>query len=67
MRLNKDQLVLTAKTFTDLAKILFGSAVIGFFIPGFSGAVTIPIFIIGGVVSASLFFLGVIILKSETL
>ncbi|MEK7560256.1 MAG: hypothetical protein AAB522_03075 [Patescibacteria group bacterium] len=39
---------------TDSAKIVFGSAIIGFFIPGISGAITIQAFV-GGVFTTIVF------------
>ena len=47
----------------DLGKILFGAAVIGFFIPGFSGAVTPVTFITGTLLSSALFAVGVKLIK----
>ena len=64
MRLNQDQIELIAKTLADVAKLLFASSVIGFFIPGSSGGVPLPAFFTGSAF-AMLFFLGSIItLKS---
>lgn len=63
MELNRDQIQLIAKTFTDLAKILFAAAVIGFFIPGYAGIVNVPTFITGAISSASLFIVSVGILR----
>ncbi|MBI3334873.1 MAG: hypothetical protein HY001_00010 [Candidatus Portnoybacteria bacterium] len=65
MQFNRDQMQLAAKTFADLAKILFGSAVVGFFIPGFSGAVNIPTFLVGSLFAVSFFALSIIMLKSK--
>jgi len=46
-RLNKIQLDKFSNFLIDLAKILFGSTVVGFFVPGFSGNVDIATFVIG--------------------
>ena len=47
----------------DTAKIIFGSAVVGFFIPGLVGKVTVATFIIGGL--ATIFFLWLAVLLSK--
>ncbi len=52
-----------AKLVIDLGKILFGAAVVGFFIPGFSGAVTPLTFISGALLSGLLFSIGVMLTK----
>lgn len=65
MRLNHDQIELIAKTFADIAKILFASAVVGFFIPGSTGAVSIPTFIVGAAFAVGIFGISVFMLKSE--
>lgn len=62
--LNKLQLEAVSRFFADLAKILFASAVIGFFIPTAS-VVTLPVFIFGGVLAMSLFISSVAILKNN--
>ena len=64
MRLNQDQIQLIAKTLADVAKLLFASSVIGFFIPGSSGGVTVLTFIIGAVSAVVVFSGGIAILKS---
>jgi len=64
-KLNRSQVESISKFFSDLAKILFGSAVVGFLIPGFSGNVTAFVFITGALSSVGLFLLSVIILKNE--
>ncbi len=64
MRLNRDQIELIARTLADVAKLLFASSVIGFFIPGSSGAVTLLIFVIGSGCAIGVFLGGVAILKS---
>ena len=63
MRLNKDQVELISETFADLAKILFGSAVVGFFIPSASGTIGIVTFMIGASFSAGFFAVSVVLLK----
>ncbi len=62
-KLNKIQIESISEFFADLAKILFGSAVVGFFVPGFAGNVSIPTFVVGSLLSAGLFISSVIILK----
>lgn len=46
---------------TDGAKIVFGSAVVGFFIPGIAGEVTRAVFIFGSIATAVLLVLAVIL------
>ena len=47
----------------DLGKILFGATVVGFFIPGFSGAVTVSTFVSGALLSGALFIIGIKLTK----
>ena len=64
MKLNRDQIELIARTLADVAKLLFASSVVGFFIPGSSGVVPGATFLVGSTF-ATFFFLGsVAILKS---
>ena len=65
MKLNRDQIELIAKTLADVAKLLFASSVVGFFIPGSSGAVTILTFLTGAGFSVGIFLGGVALLKSQ--
>ena len=46
---------------TDAAKIVFGSAVVGFFIPGVSGEVNQQMFIGGIMVTAIFLFLAAVL------
>lgn len=46
---------------TDSAKIVFGSAVIGFFIPGIVGPISLAVFASGAIATIVLLFLAVII------
>lgn len=62
-KLNKIQIESISEFFADLAKILFGSAVVGFFVPGFGGNVSTSVFISGTIISAGLFVSSVVILK----
>lgn len=64
IRLNSDQVGLIAKTLADVAKLLFASSVIGFFIPGSSGTVTVLTFFIGAGFAFGVFVGGIAILKS---
>ncbi|MBI2454222.1 MAG: hypothetical protein HYV54_01440 [Parcubacteria group bacterium] len=48
---------------TDGAKIVFGSTVVGFFIPGITSEVTKTMFIAGGIVTAVFLILAVILSK----
>ncbi len=48
---------------TDGAKIVFGSAVVGFFIPGVPGEITKTMFIAGGIVTAMFLILAMILSK----
>jgi len=67
MRLNKLQIEAISKFFADLSKILFASAVVGFFIPGSSGYVNMSVFIFGSLFSLGLFILSIALLKSKEL
>jgi len=49
MTLTKSQLALLSQYFADLSKIVFGSTVVGYFIPGAS-LVTPPVFLSGVIV-----------------
>jgi hypothetical protein len=59
MRLTKAQLSLLAQYCSDLSKILFGSTVIGYFIPNGEGLVTWPVFLAGALVALVCLFIGV--------
>lgn len=48
-----------SKLVIDLGKILFAAAVVGFFIPGFSGEVGLLTFVFGAATSVTLFFIGI--------
>jgi hypothetical protein len=43
----------------DLTKILIGSAIVGFFIPGFAGEISSTTFIISVLCASALFFFGI--------
>lgn len=49
----------------DAAKIVFGSAVVGFFIPGLVGDVSFNTFIIGVIATVVLLVLAVILSKQK--
>lgn len=49
MRLSDNQIKTLSSYLADVSKILMGSVVIGFFIPTYSGVITIPVFIFGTV------------------
>ena len=51
MRLNSGQIRILSGYFSDVSKILVGSAVVGFFVPIGTGQITLPIFI-GGTIAA---------------
>jgi hypothetical protein len=59
MRLTKGQLSLLAQYCSDLSKILFGSTVVGYFIPNGAGLVTRPVFLAGALVALVCLFIGV--------
>ena len=62
--LNETQLISISKYSMDLSRLLFASAIVGFFIPGHSGKVSFATYIVGLVFSSLLFIGGVILLKS---
>lgn len=49
MTLTKSQMALLSHYFADLSKIIFGSTVVGYFIPG-AGLITPPVFLSGVIV-----------------
>lgn len=63
MKLNKGHLDIFAKYFSDVSKILFGSTVVGFFVP-IQGSGTITLFVfIGGLAGAIVFIIFSLALK----
>lgn len=64
-KLNKLQIESVSKFFADLAKIVVGSAVVGFFVPNFAGNVSTAVFVSGTIISTGLFVLSVVILENE--
>ena len=64
MRQNREQIALIAQTLADVAKLLFASSVIGFFIPGSPGAVTMLTFLIGSGSAVGVFMGAVVMLRS---
>jgi hypothetical protein len=62
--LNKDQIKLVSQTFADLAKLVFASSVVGFFIPGSSGTVSLLTFLIGAASASGLFMLSIAVLRT---
>lgn len=65
-RLNQAQIKSVSKFFSDLAKILFASAVVGFFIPSSSINVTTNALVVGSFFALSFFIISVTILKNES-
>lgn len=63
MHLNKEQIILLSRYFSDVSKITFASSVIGFFIPAGAGPITIPLFIVGAFVTVSSLVFSIAILK----
>jgi hypothetical protein len=62
--LNREQIERVSELCFDLAKIVFASAVVGFFIPGVGPAVNLPTFLTGGACASGLFVLSIALLKS---
>jgi hypothetical protein len=62
--LNKNQITLVSQTFADLAKLMFASSVVGFFIPGSSGTVSLLTFLIGAASASGLFMLSIAVLRT---
>ena len=50
MRFNQDRTHSLSRYFSDLSKITFGSAVLGFFLPTITGAIGVSVFL-GGVIA----------------
>lgn len=63
MQLNKFQLDKLSDFLIDLAKILFASSVVGFFVPGSSGQVNVIVFIAGVISTFGCLTAGLKILK----
>jgi len=63
MQLNKGQFDFLAKYLGDLSKILFGSIVIGFFVPGEIILVTPIVFIVGSSLAAACLLISINLLK----
>ncbi len=53
MQLNQEQIDILAKYFSDLSKILFGSTVLGFFIPSPEVQITLSVFIVGALATTT--------------
>jgi len=53
MRFSESQVDLLAKYLSDISKILFASTVVGFFLPTAAGEITIPVFVLGSIVTAT--------------
>lgn len=62
-KFTKSQLGAISHFFSDLAKILFASVLVGYFIPSFSGAVGIATFVGGLLLFVAFFVFSVIIAK----
>ncbi len=48
-----------SKLALDLGKIMFAATVVGFFVPGFSGEVSVASFVVGAAVTLLLFVVGI--------
>ncbi len=62
--LNQPQLKKISSFFVDLAKILFGSAIVGFFIPETSSVVSLSNLAIGSLVAFGFLIIGISLLKN---
>ena len=65
LKLTTSRLEILAKYFVDLSKILFASAIVGFFIPGFSEKVDLSTFVFGSVIALGFLVLGVLIIEEK--
>lgn len=63
MQFNQEQINTLAKYFSDLSKILFGSTVLGFFIPAATSPITMSVFVIGIITTASCLIFSIRLLK----
>ena len=63
--LNKNQLKCVSDFFSDLAKIIFGSAIIGFLIPGINGNVNVKDFFTGAILAFAFLIFGIYFLKNH--
>ena len=60
MNLNKYQNSIIAKYFSDMSKIVFASAVLGYLIPSDIIEITLTVFVIGTIISALSFVFSVV-------
>ncbi|MFC1615280.1 hypothetical protein ACFL2L_00605 [Patescibacteria group bacterium] len=65
MKLNETQIKSLSSYFTDLSKIVFASAVIGFLIPDGSSRINLFTFMFGAGISLGLLVLGLLFLRSK--
>jgi len=65
MKLDQEQIRTISKYFSDLSKIVFASAVLGFIIPTESLKITLTIFVLGSIATISFIFFSVIIIKQN--
>ena len=63
MRLTKNQIDILSGYFSDISKILVGSAVIGFFVPSGVGPISIPVFIGGSATAVLCLFISIGLIK----
>lgn len=59
----KSQIKLLSGLISDLGKIIFASIVIGFFVPGIAGEITLPVFVFGVFASIVCFATAFMLLK----
>ncbi|MBI4120155.1 MAG: hypothetical protein HY454_01685 [Parcubacteria group bacterium] len=63
MQLNQEQIDTLARYFSDLSKILFGSTVLGFFIPSAETQIALSVFIVGALATISCLIFSLKLLK----
>jgi hypothetical protein len=60
-----EQIDAISKLLLDLGKLVTGAVIVGYFIPGFSSAVSLSAFAAGGLISGLLYVAGIGILKKK--
>ena len=63
MQMNRTQIELVAKYFSDLSKILVASTVVAYFVPGSGEVVTLQIFVAGAIIAAMMLWVSIGLLK----
>jgi hypothetical protein len=63
MKLNKAQLDILSRYFSDISKILVASTMLGFFVPTGVGPITITVFLVGSMIAIGFLVISVRLTK----